>query len=324
MTFKPTPHGSIVLSIAVLASLPIAGLAQGIRMSPDFLPLDVGNRWKYAILDSGGRPLDTFEMAITDYTIVEGRSYYVFSQFQFVGADGPVGVRYDRTQRQYVRFDGDQEGDLFPSARSSVEVMATDANGLPLRARFDFGDLVLVLDRGVGIVGGTFVSDNGEQDVQLVGALVGNQPIMGDVETRPAPPLIPTVGATEGLGEISDANVKLEIEAIPDGGQHRLIFRVQNASDQLLAFDFTSSQDFDFVITDPVNGTEIWRWSERRFFSQVTRSEAILPGREWAFEAVWNHRDNAFNEVPPGLYRVVAVLAADNPVDTLPLSIEVQ
>ena len=176
-------------------------------MSPDFLPLDVGNRWEYQILDPEGRVLDTFDMEISDYTIIEGTSYYVFSGFPFVGAAGTIGVRYDRDQRQYLRFDGEFEGDLFPSSRGSVQVVATDANDLPLRARFDFGDVVLILERSVGIVEAEFNFQAGTQSVKLVGALVGNEAVVGDLDVRAPEPRVLTADPTENVGEVSDASV---------------------------------------------------------------------------------------------------------------------
>jgi hypothetical protein len=293
-------------------------------MSPDFLPLDVGNRWEYVILDQDGRQLDTFEMEITNYTIIEGVSYYVFSQFQFAGAANQLGVRYDRNVRQYVRFDGERESDLFPAARTSVEVVETDSNDLPYKARFDFGELVLVFERSVGIVEAEFVTENGRQLVKLSGALIGNEPIVGDVPVREAPPLIRTAEPTAAVGEVSEVSLSLQVEAVAEGEEHRFILKVQNIASQLLALDFNSSQDFDFVVRDSVDGDEIWRWSEARFFSAVVRSEAIRPGSERTFEAVWNHRDADLNDVVPGMYQLVGILTTEPPLESMPLEFEVQ
>ncbi len=293
-------------------------------MSSDFLPLDVGNRWEYQILDPEGRVLDTFDMEISDYTIIEGTSYYVFSGFPFVGAAGTVGVRYDRNQRQYLRFDGEFEGDLFPSSRGSVQVVATDANDLPLRARFDFGDVVLILERSVGIVEAEFRGQEGTQIVKLVGALVGNEAIVGDLDVRAPEPRILTADPTENVGEVSSASLRIALQVVDEGDEHRFRVEVQNISNQLLAFDFDSSQNFDFVVSDPVQGSEIWRWSERMVFSEVLRSEALQAGAQWNFEAVWNHRDQDLNEVAPGTYEVVAILVAESPVESEPVQIEVR
>ncbi len=314
----------LALSIAALVSFQTDAFGQGVRMSPDFLPLDVGNRWEYDILDSEGRTLDSFDMEVSGYTIVDGTSYYVFSQFPFVGAGGQLGVRYDRDLRQYLRFDGELEADLFPVSRVSVEVIETDVNDLPLTARFDFGDIVLVLERSVGIVGGEIDAPAGAQSVKLVGALVGNEPVVGDLDVRSPGPRLPTAAPTETVGEVSDSSLRTEVEVVANEAEHQFVFRVQNISDLLLAFDFDSSQNFDFVVTDPRRGIEVWRWSESLLFSEVIRSEALQPGIEWRFEAAWNHRDKESNQVIPGVYEVVATLVANAPVDSEPIQIEVK
>ena len=293
-------------------------------MSPDFLPLDVGNRWEYEIVDPEGRTLDTFDMEVSTYTIVEGTSYYVFSSFPFVGTGDAVGVRYDRDLRQYLRFDGELEGDLFPVSRLSVEVIETDANDLPFKARFDFGDIVLVLERSVGIVEGEFNGETGTQIVKLVSALIGNEAVVGEPEVRAPGPRIPTAEPTENVGEVSDSSLSTQLDVVAEDDEHQFVFRVQNISERLLAFDFNSSQNFDFVVIDPRRGDEVWRWSESRIFSDVVRSEGLQAGLEWRFEAAWNHRDKERNEVIPGVYEVVATLVAESPVESEPIQIEVK
>ncbi len=296
--------------------------AQGIRMTPDFLPLEVGNVWRYAVTDPDGATLDEFTMEIRQHTIVEGKSLYVFTQFPLApGIDGgvPVGVRHDRNLRQYKRFDGELEEDLFPSAGASTEVLERDANGLPLRVVFDFSPGRLTLERGVGIVG----AEAGLQVIKLVGARVGAVAI-GEVVTRsPGPQETARPDYRDNVVPITEENPMLEVETVQDGDGHRFLLRVRNTSDKLLPFDFSSSQSFDFVVVDPTHGQEIWRWSRRMFFSKVIRSEAIRARGEWVFEAVWNHRDDSMNEVEPGTYQVFAVLTAETPIESEAFDIEV-
>ena len=100
---------------------------------------------------------------------------------------------------------------------------------------------------------------------------------------------------------------------------------VTNTSDQLLALRFNSSQTYDFVITDLASGVEIWRWSRRMAFGQVIRNESIRAKGKWVFDEVtWNHRDSGYNPVPPGKYRLVAILSSDPPVQSGPVTIDVQ
>ena len=296
--------------------------AQGIRMTPDFLPLEVGNVWRYAVTGPDGATLDEFTMEIRQHTIVEGKSLYVFTQFPLApGIEGgvPVGVRYDRNLRQYKRFDGQLEEDLFPSAGASTEVLERDANGLPLRVVFDFSPGRLTLERGVGIVG----AESGPQVIKLVGARVGSVAIGEVVPESAGPQETARPDYRDNVVGITEANPMVEVEAVADEAGHRFLLRVRNTSDKLLPFDFSSSQSFDFVVVDPQNGQEIWRWSRRMFFSRVIRSEAIRARGEWVFEAVWNHRDDNLDVVKQGTYEVFAILTAESPIESEAFEIEV-
>jgi hypothetical protein len=113
------------------------------------------------------------------------------------------------------------------------------------------------------------------------------------------------------------------VEARAERDAHRFVLTVRNTSEQLLPFDFTTSQSFDFVVVDPLHGQEVWRWSRRRFFSEVIRSEAIRPGGEWTFDGEWNHRDSALNEVEAGDYEVFGVLTAEDPIESEPIEFHV-
>ncbi len=300
-------------------------LGQGIRMSSDFLPLEVGNLWRYTITDGTGAKVDEFAMEIQQHTIVEGRSIYLFTQFPIApGIDGsrPLGIRYDRELRQYIRFDGDFEDDLFPSVGVISDVLETDVNGLPLRVLFDFQPLKLTLERGVGIVEAALETPGGPQVARLITARVGGA-VIGEALPEEATPVERIRNEFNNVADISEANPIIELEAIPDGDGHRFLLRVRNTSDKLLALDFTSSQSFDFAVVDPLHGQEIWRWSRRMFFSSVMRSEAIRARGEWLFEAVWNHRDDELNAVEPGTYQVVAFVTAQSPVESEPIEIQV-
>src|SRR5436853_5583319 len=100
---------------AFLLLVPAALFAQpGVRMSADFLPLEVGNRWVYDVFNEGGQKTGSLEFAVQDYRIVSGRSFYLLTQFPFALDGGLIKlVRYDRQYRQYVRMADIEEGPLF-------------------------------------------------------------------------------------------------------------------------------------------------------------------------------------------------------------------
>ena len=94
-----------------LLLMPAAALAQGVRMSADFLPLAVGNRWIYDVTSEEGAKVGELDMAVQEHSIVDGRSFYVFTRFPFVATDGEVVrmIRYDRQEREFLRIAQDEE-----------------------------------------------------------------------------------------------------------------------------------------------------------------------------------------------------------------------
>ena len=89
--------------VFVLLLAPLSLSAQpGVRMSADFLPLEVGNRWAYDVFDEAGQKVGNLEFGVQDYQIVGGRSFYLLNGFPFV-TDGSMIklVRYDRQEREY-------------------------------------------------------------------------------------------------------------------------------------------------------------------------------------------------------------------------------
>jgi hypothetical protein len=311
--------------------LPALALGQGIRMAPDFLPLDVGNLWRYDVVDEEGNQAGTLEFRIDEFSIVDGTSFYVFDRFPFspsLEVNRPVGIRFDQQNRQFVWFDGANQADLFPSLGATAEVLETDENGLPIRAMFRFGSMVLTLERGIGITQAGFRVAEGLRVASLIAARVSGD-VLGVMDSsRAAPSAGPEpLDVAEPIGETTtpeEVAPELTVEVIPERDFHRFILTLRNPSQQLMPFDFTSSQSFDFVVVDPSHGQEIWRWSLRRFFSEVLRSEAVRAGGDWTFEGEWTYRDNALNEVEPGIYEVYGILAAENPVESESVRFEVE
>src|SRR5207247_8383439 len=115
--------------------MPVTLLAQlGVRMSADFLSLEVGNRWVYDVFNEGGQKTGTLEFAIQEYRIIGGRSFYLLTQFPFAQDGGLIKlVRYDRQERQYLRMADNEEGPLFLADGTQVEVLQADDSGLPVK-----------------------------------------------------------------------------------------------------------------------------------------------------------------------------------------------
>lgn len=319
----------VVLFIVVL---PVSLLAQpGVRMSADFLPLEVGNRWVYDVVNEAGQKTGTLEFAVQDYRIVEGRSFYLLTQFPFVPEGSSIKLlRYDREERQYVRMLDNDEGPLFLADGTQVEVLQADDSGLPLKFVLH-GDLVdLTFQRGQGIVEARMHSGKDVQIAKLT-ALHTSDRKAAEAAAQGAPtvpqPQAPdqkTKGAVENVAKASEETVALNVQASDVSGGTKFVLTVINSTDKLIPFRFKTSQTYDFAVIDASTGQEVWRWSRRMFFSQVSRQEALRPSKNWAFEETWNHRDNDLNVVTPGKYKVVASLPMDPSMESEPETFEIK
>src|SRR5579883_1706149 len=150
----------------LLMLLPGSLFAQpGVRMSSDFLPLEVGNRWVYDVFNEAGDKIGNLEFGVQDYRIVGGRSFYLLTRFPFVTDGTEIKlVRYDRQERTYERMLDNEEGPLFLSDGTRTQVLQADESGLPVKFIL-YGDLVdLTFQRGMGIVEAKM---HGGKDIQI-------------------------------------------------------------------------------------------------------------------------------------------------------------
>src|SRR5262245_46418221 len=154
----------------LLLVAPVSLWAQpGVRMSADFLPLEVGNRWVYDVLNESGQKIGDLDFAVQEYTIQRGHSFYVLTRFPFAVSDGePIRlIRYDRMEREYVRMVDNEEGSLFLSDGAKASVIQADPSGLPLKFTLSLDLMELTFQRGVGIVEAKIPGANGLQIVKL-------------------------------------------------------------------------------------------------------------------------------------------------------------
>jgi len=78
----------------------------------------------------------------------------------------------------------------------------------------------------------------------------------------------------------------------------RITFRKRNITDRSVTLEYSSSQLFDFYVSNE-NGREIWRWSEDKAFLPVIREMVIAPGESETIDIVWNQRNKSGNLVNP-------------------------
>ncbi|MFZ7101704.1 MAG: peptidoglycan-binding protein [Peptococcaceae bacterium] len=78
----------------------------------------------------------------------------------------------------------------------------------------------------------------------------------------------------------------------------RITFRKRNITDESVTLSYSSSQLFDFYISNS-NGREIWRWSEDAAFMPVVTEMVLAPGEAETIDIVWNQRNKGGNLVNP-------------------------
>jgi hypothetical protein len=317
---------------AFVLLLPAGVLAQpGVRMSADFLPLEVGNRWTYDVFNEGGQKIGNLEFGVQEYRIVSGRSFYLLTQFPFAEDGSMIKlVRYDRQERVYVRMLDNEEGPLFLADGARVEVLQADDSGLPVKFLMR-GDLVdLTFQRGQGIVEARIHSGKEVQIAKLTGLHTSDRKaVEAAVQGAPAlpQPKTPeqqTKSLTQNVAKPSEDTVALDVQVTDVPGGTKFVLTVINSTDKLVPFSFKSGQTYDFEVVDSSTGQAVWRWSRRMFFSQVVRQEALRPTRNWTFEVTWNHRDNELNVVAPGQYKVIGSVAIQPPMESDPVAFEIR
>lgn len=322
----------LLSKLALFLLMPASLLAQpGVRMSADFLPLEVGNRWVYDVFNEGGQKIGNLEFAVQEYRIVAGRSFYLLTQFPFAESGALIKlVRYDRQERQYMRMADNEEGPLFLADGTRVEVLQADESSLPLKFVLH-GDLVdLTFQRGMGIIEARMHAGKEVQIARLTSIHTGERKAAeaaaqgAPALPQPKTPEQKTKALVENVVQPSEETIALDVQVSDVPGGTKFVFTVINSTDKLVPFRFTSGQTYDFAIVDASTGQEMWRWSRRMFFTQVIRQEALRPNRNWTFEVTWNRRDNELNVVTPGKYKVIGSLATQPPMESDPVAFEIK
>lgn len=300
-----------------------------IVLLPDYLPLQVGNKWTYLHKDSRYRSSDRVKVEIVSTTIIQWKSYYVFNSLPFVpGLDqlGTLFVRYDEATRRYVRLTREGEVPLFPVGRQSDSKIdhSVDEQEKLVAGRLSYLTCVscassgveIVFDKGVGIsaVGGTY--SWGTDSYTLKSATVSGK-TMGE---PPEEEIIQKKKNRAGpVVSRADPELFLEINQREHGAT--LILSVKNPAESMLSLNFETSQNYDFFVRDRETGKEIWRWSKGNYFSKVNRNQALLPGQQWQYEEFWDYKDNQHYLLRPGMYEVVGALVTREPRETQPVEI---
>lgn len=97
-----------------------------------------------------------------------------------------------------------------------------------------------------------------------------------------------------------DDELSFSLEAISEGMNYQYI--VKNTGDEPVTLEFTTSQQYDYEITDK-NNEVVYRFSDGRSFMQVLRDVTLEPGEEMTF-------DIELPELEPGDYTLTMYITA--------------
>ncbi|MFN2747086.1 MULTISPECIES: BsuPI-related putative proteinase inhibitor [Bacillus] len=101
----------------------------------------------------------------------------------------------------------------------------------------------------------------------------------------------------EVSGEVDNGSVLLTVEPVQKPGEIEFQMSVVNHTDEAVVFEFSSGQKFELVVTDEA-GTERYRYSKGKMFTQAFQTMTLNPKETYDFTDVWK-------EVPePGQYEV--------------------
>ncbi|MDB4948160.1 MAG: hypothetical protein JWM27_809 [Gemmatimonadetes bacterium] len=75
------------------------------------------------------------------------------------------------------------------------------------------------------------------------------------------------------------------LQVAPQADGVHLVLQVTNAGSAPVALTFGTGQSFDFAVAR--GGTELWRWSADRMFTQAVRETSVAPGQTLRYEATW-------------------------------------
>ena len=291
----------------------------------------------YDITTESGQKAGQLDFVVSERTIVSGRSVYKVSGFPMAGESGPPTlIGYDRDSRQFIKIQNGQEIPLLTGDAESTQILQSDSSGIPQKFSFRSESTTLVFQRGVGIVEARLSTPDGLRIAKIASSNVGKTNPAPAVAAAARTPAVPTPAASgssanaperSGPANVTSVSAEnpvlaLSAENTPTGIKFELL--VVNTTDKLLPFRFNSSKSYDFVITDPITGLEVWRWSQSMMFAQSLRTDTIRGNSKWTFTEIWNRRDNNHNPVPAGKYKVTGFLAAQPPLQSNPIEIEIR
>ncbi len=101
-----------------------------------------------------------------------------------------------------------------------------------------------------------------------------------------------------------DARIDSKLNVFVAQHDVRLALDVRNTGGKHAELTFPTGQAYDFVVIDSL-GNEVWRWSQRRMFTQGVQNKQLGAGDAMQIAETWE-------SVKPGRYTAIATLKSSN------------
>ena len=106
-------------------------------------------------------------------------------------------------------------------------------------------------------------------------------------------------------GEKTDAKLDSRLNVSIARNDVQLALDVRNVGGKYAELKFPTGQSYDFVVVDSL-GKEVWRWSQRRMFTQGMQNRQLGAGESMELAETWKRG------VRPGRYTAIATLRSSN------------
>lgn len=116
--------------------------------------------------------------------------------------------------------------------------------------------------------------------------------------------------------------LKADKSVYSPGEPVKLLFKVQNIGNQNKEFIFSSGQLYEFIVMR--NRSEIWRWSQGKFFIQAFSHRSIGPGESLCYQTQWDQVNSDGETVSGGIYEIKAIMTAREEIESGVLIIRIK
>jgi hypothetical protein len=96
-------------------------------------------------------------------------------------------------------------------------------------------------------------------------------------------------------------------KAVYDRGESvRFTLSIMNTTSESVTRTMPGGQDYDLIVRT-LDGSEVWRWSRSRVFTDAIREVSFGPGQTKTYSEIWDQRTNTGQQVGPGSYVVLGI-----------------